>query len=70
MLQSLQDYGQLSPVVVCQLDGELVLVDGFKRLRAARSLGALHDLSDVSAGVAQGQARSTHGTPDQEVEQV
>lgn len=38
MLKSLRDYGQLSPVVVCQLDGQTVLVDGFKRLRAARSL--------------------------------
>jgi hypothetical protein len=28
----------LSPVVVCQLDGQTVLVDGFKRLRAARTL--------------------------------
>lgn len=38
MLKSLRDYGQLSPIVVCQLDGETVLVDGFKRLRAARTL--------------------------------
>ena len=38
MLKSLRDYGQLSPVVVCQLDGQKVLVDGFKRLRAARTL--------------------------------
>ena len=38
MLKSFRDYGQLSPVVVCQLDGQTVLVDGFKRLRAARTL--------------------------------
>ncbi len=38
MLKSLRDYGQLSPVVVCQLDGSPVLVDGFKRIRAARTL--------------------------------
>jgi len=38
MLKSLRDYGQMSPVVVCQLDGQTVLVDGFKRLRAARTL--------------------------------
>jgi ParB-like chromosome segregation protein Spo0J len=38
MLKSLRDYGQLSPVVVCQLDGHTVLVDGFKRLRASRTL--------------------------------
>lgn len=38
MAASLGDYGQLSPIIVCQLDGQMVLVDGFKRLRAARSL--------------------------------
>jgi ParB-like chromosome segregation protein Spo0J len=38
MASSLREYGQISPVVVCRLDGRLVLVDGFKRLRAARSL--------------------------------
>lgn len=45
MTQSLQDYGQISPVVVCQLDGQMVLVDGFKRLRAARSLKGLDHLN-------------------------
>ena len=44
MLKSLRDYGQLSPVVVCQLDGQTVLVDGFKRLRAARTLKGQHQL--------------------------
>lgn len=38
MVQSLRDYGQVSPIMVCQLDGLTVLVDGFKRLHAARSL--------------------------------
>jgi hypothetical protein len=38
MLRSLSKYGQIAPVVCCQLEGSLVLVDGFKRLRAARSL--------------------------------
>jgi hypothetical protein len=38
LLQSLRDYGQIAPIVVCPLDGSMVLVDGFKRLRAARSL--------------------------------
>jgi ParB-like chromosome segregation protein Spo0J len=38
MTQSLRDYGQVSPIVVCRLDGLTVLVDGFKRLHAARSL--------------------------------
>jgi ParB-like chromosome segregation protein Spo0J len=45
MAASLRDYGQLSPVIVCRLDGQIVLVDGFKRLRAARSLKGLTHLS-------------------------
>ena len=44
MLQSLRDYGQVSPVVVCRLDGLTVLVDGFKRLHAARSLKGFNHL--------------------------
>ncbi len=44
MAQSLRDYGQVSPIVVCQLEGAMVLVDGFKRVRAARSLKGLSDL--------------------------
>jgi len=35
MVQSLRRFGQLSPVVVCQLSGNAVLVDGFKRHEAA-----------------------------------
>lgn len=35
MLGSLRRYGQLSPVVVCDVDGRMVLVDGFKRHAAA-----------------------------------
>lgn len=45
MASSLREYGQISPVVVCRLDGRLVLVDGFKRLRAARSLKEFTHLS-------------------------
>ena len=45
MLSSMQKYGQLSPLVVCRFAaGEQELLDGFKRLRAARQLG-LKDLS-------------------------
>jgi hypothetical protein len=40
MLHSLQKYGQLTPVVTCRIvPGEHELLDGFKRLRAARQLG-------------------------------
>src|SRR3972149_2433541 len=39
MARSLRRYGQLSPVVVCLRQGRYELIDGFKRLAAARSLG-------------------------------
>ena len=42
MRRSLAKYGQLAPVVFCQLEGSLVLVDGFKRLRAARTLQGMN----------------------------
>ena len=45
MAGSLRRYGQISPVVVCRLEGALVLIDGFKRLEAARSLKGFTTLS-------------------------
>lgn len=45
MMQSLRDYGQVAPIIVCPLDGQTVLVDGFKRLHAARSLKGFTHLS-------------------------
>jgi len=40
MLYSMQKYGQLTPLVLCRsAAGEQELLDGFKRLRAARQLG-------------------------------
>lgn len=44
MSRSLQRYGQISPVVICQLDEALVLIDGFKRLTAARHLKGFETL--------------------------
>jgi len=38
MARSLQRYGQIAPVVVCRHDGRMEVVDGFKRLAAARFL--------------------------------
>lgn len=35
MVQSLRRYGQLSPVVVCETEGRLLLLGGFKRHAAA-----------------------------------
>ncbi len=40
MRESLERYGQMSPVVVCRgVEGGFELLDGFKRLRAVRGLG-------------------------------
>ncbi len=44
MAQSLERYGQVSPVVVCLHEDEAVLIDGFKRLHAARSLKGMTSL--------------------------
>ncbi len=45
MARSLRRYGQISPVVVCLLEGIAVLIDGFKRLAAARGLKGFGSLS-------------------------
>ncbi len=41
MTCSLKRYGQLSPIVVCLHDQQYTLIDGFKRLRAARGLAGM-----------------------------
>ena len=45
MARSLERYGQLSPVVVCRREGRYELIDGFKRLGAARTLASISHLS-------------------------
>jgi ParB-like chromosome segregation protein Spo0J len=45
MAKSLDRYGQLSPVVVCRREDRYELVDGFKRLGAARRLAQFEHLS-------------------------
>ena len=45
MAKSLQRYGQLSPVVVCRREDRYQLIDGFKRLGAARGLREMNHLS-------------------------
>ena len=45
MARSLRRYGQVSPVVVCLREEVPVLVDGFKRLAAARGLKGFGTLS-------------------------
>jgi ParB-like chromosome segregation protein Spo0J len=44
LARSLERYGQISPVVVCVEEDQYVLVDGFKRLRAARTLKGVGEL--------------------------
>ena len=44
MAQSLERYGQVSPVVICLHEDEPVLIDGFKRLHAARGLKGMASL--------------------------
>jgi ParB-like chromosome segregation protein Spo0J len=45
MARSLERYGQLSPVIVCRRQGRYELIDGFKRLGAARRLAGIAHLS-------------------------
>jgi ParB-like chromosome segregation protein Spo0J len=45
MLRSLKRYGQISPVVICERAGVVELVDGFKRLAAARQIRGMNTLS-------------------------
>jgi ParB/RepB/Spo0J family partition protein len=45
MARSLKRYGQLSPVVVCRRQERYELIDGFKRLGAARGLAGMEHLS-------------------------
>jgi ParB-like nuclease domain len=45
MAKSLERYGQLSPVVVCRRGERYELIDGFKRLAAARRLTQIDVLS-------------------------
>jgi ParB-like chromosome segregation protein Spo0J len=44
MARSLERYGQLSPVVVCRRGERYELIDGFKRLSAARGLAQIGEL--------------------------
>jgi len=44
MMRSLESYGQLSPIVVVRQEGRWELIDGFKRLGAARKLRSMNAL--------------------------
>jgi len=45
MARSLERYGQISPVVVCLREGHYELIDGFKRLAAARMISGMSRVS-------------------------
>jgi hypothetical protein len=45
MLGSLQRYGQVAPIIVCVRNDQAQLIDGFKRLAAARKIECLSTLS-------------------------
>jgi ParB-like chromosome segregation protein Spo0J len=45
MVRSLERYGQISPMVVCLRDGHYELIDGFKRLAAARLVSGISRVS-------------------------
>jgi hypothetical protein len=47
MARSLRRYGQISPVVVCLREEAPVLIDGFKRLAAARGLKGFGTLPPI-----------------------
>jgi ParB-like chromosome segregation protein Spo0J len=45
MARSLERYGQISPMVVCLREGHYELIDGFKRLAAARMISGMSRVS-------------------------
>ncbi len=54
MERSMQFYGQMTPVVVCQTEKHPEMIDGFKRLRAAIKL----DFTQLSARIFPGRIRA------------
>lgn len=45
MARSLERYGQISPIVVCPREAHYELIDGFKRLAAARTIAGMNRVS-------------------------
>ena len=54
MVRSMQFYGQMTPVVVCQTEKRPEMIDGFKRLRAGIKLG----FTQLSASIFPGRIRA------------
>jgi ParB-like chromosome segregation protein Spo0J len=58
IVDSLKRYGQIAPVVVCLCDGEFLLIDGFKRLTAARSIKGFETLRARAIGCDERSAKA------------
>src|SRR5437870_4980162 len=58
MASSLGRYGQMSPVVVCVRDERFELVDGFKRLEAARTIEGISALEARVIGMDERDAKA------------
>jgi ParB/RepB/Spo0J family partition protein len=67
LLASLAELGQLFPILVVESDGAVVVIDGYKRVRALRKLGrdvvsaARWDLGEAEAVMVEGLLRSSGG---------
>jgi ParB-like chromosome segregation protein Spo0J len=76
MMRSLESYGQLSPVVVLMQEGRCELIDGFKRLGAARKLASMDRLlarrieADERAAKAAIYGLNRAGGPTREIEEA
>ena len=74
--RSLERYGQLAPIVVWEQDECLVLIDGFKRLQAARTLKGIETLAarclevDAPAAKAAIYTLNRLSRPPQELEEA
>ena len=74
--RSLERYGQLAPIVVWEQDESLVLIDGFKRLQAARTLKGTETLAarclevDAQAAKAAIYTLNRLSRPPQELEEA
>ncbi len=60
IVESLERYGQVSPVIICRQEEAYVLIDGFKRLRAARTLKGMTQTASPPGGGGPAGSESGH----------
>lgn len=76
MAQSLRQWGQLSPVTVCSMNGRLLLLDGFKRHAAAGQVKSMNTLwtrrlnADAATAKAAVYTLNCHSRPVQALEEA